>query len=84
MERFEEILGEAVAIDLGEEPGGLRPRMVAAAAVAALTALDSEQGHRSEKGLKSRADPMATIDEALAFVRAGVAELQARPRPPHS
>jgi AcrR family transcriptional regulator len=84
MGRFEEILGEAVAIDLGDEPGGLRPRMVAAAAVAALTALDSEQVHGSEKGLKSRADPMATIDEALAFVRAGVAELQARPRPPHS
>jgi AcrR family transcriptional regulator len=84
MGRFEEILGEAVAIDLGEAPGTLRPRMVAAAAVAALTSLDAEQSQGRKKGLKSDADPMATIDEALAFVRAGVAELQARPRPPHS
>jgi AcrR family transcriptional regulator len=84
MGRFEEVLGEAVAADLGEEPGSLRPRMVAAAAVAALTALDSERDDGRGEGLKSHADPMATIDEALAFVRAGVAELQTRPRPRHS
>jgi hypothetical protein len=88
MGRFEEVLGEAVAADLGEEPGSLRPRMVAAAAVAALTALDAERdegrGEGRGEGLKSHADPMATIDEALAFVRAGVAELQTRPRPRHS
>jgi AcrR family transcriptional regulator len=84
MGRFEELLGEAVAIDLGEAPGNLRPRMVAAAAVAALTVLDSEHDDGRKKGFKSRADPMATIDEALAFVRAGVAELQARPHPPQS
>jgi TetR/AcrR family transcriptional regulator, regulator of mycofactocin system len=84
MGRFEEILGDAVAIDLDEEPGSLRPRLVAAAAVAALTSLDAEHEHGGARGLKSRADPMATIDEALAFVRAGVAELQARPRPPQS
>jgi AcrR family transcriptional regulator len=82
MGRFEELLGEAVASDLGEEPGSLRPRMVAAAAVAALTSLDAKVD--DAKGLKSHTDPMAIIDEALAFVRAGVAELQARPRAPHS
>jgi AcrR family transcriptional regulator len=84
MGRFEEILGEAVAIDLGEEPGSLRPRMVAAAAVAALTSLDSNSDPGSEHALKSHPDPMATIDEALAFVQAGVAGLQARPRPSQS
>jgi AcrR family transcriptional regulator len=84
MGRFEETLGEAVASDLGEEPGSLRSRMVAAAAVAALTALDS--GHDEEPGtaLKAQRDPMATIDEALTFVREGIAGLQARPRPRHS
>ena len=84
MGRFEEILGEAVAIDLGEAPGSLRSRMVAAAAVAALTLLDVEHDDKSKKGLKAHPDPMATIDEALAFVRAGVAELQGRPGPPQS
>jgi TetR/AcrR family transcriptional regulator, regulator of mycofactocin system len=84
MGRFEEILGEAVAIDLGEPPGGLRSRMVAAAAVAALTSLEAGNDHGSQKGLKAEPDRMAIVDEALAFVRAGVAELQGRPRPPHS
>jgi AcrR family transcriptional regulator len=84
MGHFEEVLGQAVAIDLDEEPGSLRPRMVAAAAVAALTSLDSGHEDMSAKALKAQADPMATIDEALTFVQAGVAGLQARPRPRHS
>jgi AcrR family transcriptional regulator len=78
--RFEELLGEAVASDLGEPPGSLRPRMVAAAAMAALTMLDSAGG----KDLKSHADPMALVDEALAFVRAGVVELRTRANPRQS
>jgi hypothetical protein len=53
---------------------------VAAAAMAALTMLDSDGG----KDLKSHADPMALVDEALAFVRAGVVELRARPNPRQS
>jgi AcrR family transcriptional regulator len=72
--RFEGVLGEAVASDLGEPPGSLRPRMVAAAAMAALSTLDAEGG----EALKSHADPMTVVDEALSFVRAGVAELRAR------
>ena len=69
--RFETLLGEAVADDLGEPPDALRPRMVAAAAIAALFALDDEH---PGSGLPD--DPMAEVDTALVFLRAGLAALQ--------
>lgn len=69
--RFEDMLAEAVGQDLGEPPTALRPKMVAAAAVAALFILDEtdEQGDPDE-------DPMVQVDLALDFVRGGLAALQ--------
>src|SRR5919112_1872148 len=45
----EDILREGVARDLGEPPDGLRPRMVSAAAVAAMASLDNTSGPKSER-----------------------------------
>ena len=69
LSRLEVILREGVARDLGEPPDGLRPKLVAAAAVAALSAIDDEPADKSES--------MALLDETLVFLRGGVAALQA-------
>ncbi len=66
--RFEQMLAEAVGQDLDEPGTLLRPRMVAAAAVAALFILDEDDGMPE--------DPMAQVDLALEFVRGGLAALQ--------
>jgi len=68
LSKLEDILREGVARDLGEPPDGLRPRMVSAAAVAAMASLDSTSGPKSAR--------MALLDDALVFVRGGVAALQ--------
>jgi AcrR family transcriptional regulator len=68
LSRLEDILREGVARDLGDPPDGLRPRMVSAAAVAAMTSLDEAPG--------SKSDRMALLDDALVFLRGGVAALQ--------
>jgi hypothetical protein len=68
--RFEEILAEGVARDLGEPADTLRPRLVSSAAVAALTAIDKEGSDKAQS--------LALLDEALAFLRGGVAALQER------
>jgi AcrR family transcriptional regulator len=70
LSRLEEILRVGVARDLGDPPDGLRPRLVAAAAVAALSSIDDEQGDKAER--------IALLDETLVFLRGGVAALQNR------
>jgi AcrR family transcriptional regulator len=72
--RVQDVLAEAVARDLGEEPGALRPRLVAAAAIAALETLV----HREIKGKKdtSSEQALAVIDEAMTFLRGGLAALR--------
>lgn len=67
LKRFEDALAEAVAKDLGAEPADPRAAMIAAAAIAALQAIDEHGKQR---------DPMAAIDEALTFLRGGMAALQ--------
>ncbi len=72
MGRFEDLLATAVATDLGDEPAALRPRMVAAAATAALWCLrDGEDGRPSDHD-----QALERLDEALAFLRAGTAALR--------
>jgi AcrR family transcriptional regulator len=66
--RLEEILREGVARDLGEPVDGLRPKLVAAAAVAALSSIDDERA--------DKAGSTALLDETLVFLRGGVAALQ--------
>jgi len=74
---FEHLVAEAVAADLGVAPGSLRPRIVSAAAAAALGAL--EQLYGEDAGELD--DPMAVVDEAIVFLNGGVAALSEKPLP---
>jgi AcrR family transcriptional regulator len=80
MRQFEQRLAEAVGEDLGEPADALRPRLVAAAAVAALQASSDKadvllEGDR-EQAEALMADPAAFIDDALRFLEAGLAALR--------
>jgi AcrR family transcriptional regulator len=77
---FERRLAEAVGEDLGEPADALRPRLVAAAATAALTASSDSADSLLERDPQAAeamfADPMAFIDDALRFLEAGLAALR--------
>jgi AcrR family transcriptional regulator len=66
--RFTDVLRVGVARDLGEPPDGLRPKLVAAATMAALVAIGEQT--------RSRDEALALFDEALVFLRGGVAALR--------
>ena len=66
--RFQEVLRLGVARDLGEPPDSLRPKLVAAAMMAALIAIGDQTRDRDEA--------LALLDEALVFLRGGVAALR--------
>jgi AcrR family transcriptional regulator len=72
--RFERVLAENLARDLGVDPDSPRARVVAAAAAAAVTELE-----RVFDKQDMPENPMATFDEVFAFVQGGVAALQRRP-----
>lgn len=74
MARIHELLLEAIARDLDEAPDALRPRLVAAAAVAALTSLEGSFDRSA--GPVAKADALAVLDEAMLFLRGGLAALQ--------
>jgi AcrR family transcriptional regulator len=80
MSRFERRLAEAVGEDFGEPADALRPRLVAAAAVAALQASsDTADAIIEEDPAKAQelmADPAAFIDDALRFLEGGLAALR--------
>jgi AcrR family transcriptional regulator len=77
MARIQELLLEAIADDLGEQPDALRPRLVAAAAVAALTSLDDSFDEKAEQRVPgAKAEALAVLDNALLFLRAGLDALQ--------
>ena len=78
MARFEAIIAESVAVDLGDAPTDLRPRMIAAAAIAALMAMRPDDPGAQE--LPGR-EKLQRLDEALEFLRGGVATLQRGPVP---
>jgi AcrR family transcriptional regulator len=71
--KFGELLVESVAEDLGDDPGDLRPRLVAAAATAAMGVIDDMPDDDVEHS-------METIDSLLVFLRGGLFELQDRAR----
>lgn len=80
--RFEDLIAEAVARDLGEEPGGPRSRLVAAAAAAAFESVQDQ--FKREDRLELPHDPqekLKIIDEALSFVEGGIAALRDKPAP---
>jgi AcrR family transcriptional regulator len=77
MARMQDMLLEAIADDLDEPPDALRPRLVAAAAVAALTSLDSSVGERAGQSAPAgKAEVLAVLDDAMVFLRGGLDALQ--------
>lgn len=71
---FERLLSERVGEDLDLPADSLRPRMVSAAAIAALTALE----HLTDEDHLEPERAMALVDEALAFLEAGLDGLRRR------
>jgi AcrR family transcriptional regulator len=78
MARFEALIAESVAADLGDAPTDLRPRMIAAAAIAALMAMRPDDPGAEE--LTSQ-EKLERLDKALEFLRGGVAVLEPGPVP---
>jgi AcrR family transcriptional regulator len=73
--RFEAVIATAAARDLDASPRDLHPRLVAAAAGAALTVLRPDPAaHQPPPGT----DPLAPLDDALAFLRGGMSALRRR------
>lgn len=73
--RFQEALAAALRDDFGGPDSDLRAQMVAAAAISALaTMTDDPVATEARFG----DDPMTVVDEALAFVRGGIAALESR------
>jgi AcrR family transcriptional regulator len=75
-ERAERIVAAAVAVDLGLPAEDLLPHMVGAATLAALDALGRQILGAPAEGFHERA--LALIDEAMAFIGAGVSGLAER------
>jgi AcrR family transcriptional regulator len=79
MARMHELLLGAIADDLGEPPDALRPRLVAAAAVAALTSLDTTLNEKiHQRAGLAKEEALAVLDEAILFLRGGIDALQDR------
>jgi AcrR family transcriptional regulator len=73
--RFETLIAAAAARDLDAGPRDLHPRLVAAAAGAALTVLRPDP---SAAEPAPGTDPLAPLDDALAFLRGGMSALRRR------
>jgi AcrR family transcriptional regulator len=77
MARVHELLLEAIADDLGDPKDALRPQLVAAAAVAALTSLEGSVDEKREHlGPGDKAEALAVLDDAMLFLRGGLDALQ--------
>ena len=77
MGRVHELLLEAIADDLGEPRDALRPRLVTAAAIAALTSLEGTLHEKAEQPV-AKAEALAVLDDAMLFLRGGIDALQDR------
>jgi AcrR family transcriptional regulator len=75
MARIQELLLEAIADDLGEPRDALRPRLVTAAAIAALTSLEGTIHDKAEQRV-AKAEALAVLDDAMLFLRGGIDALQ--------
>jgi AcrR family transcriptional regulator len=78
MGRFERLVAVNVARDLGDDPEDLQPRLIAAAAVAALMAMGSDKDHEKHEKHGVDAEGLRQLDDAFAFLRGGIAALQER------
>jgi AcrR family transcriptional regulator len=77
MTRVQDLLLAAIAADLDEPPDALRPRLVTAAALAALTSLEGTIRENAEQRV-AKADALAVLDDAIVFLSAGIDALQDR------
>jgi AcrR family transcriptional regulator len=75
MGRVEELLAGHIARDLGDHPDDVRPRMIAAAVIGALSALDVKRADGSE-ATPTREESRVIVDETLTFLRAGLEALR--------
>jgi AcrR family transcriptional regulator len=79
MARIQELLLEAIARDLDEPQDSLRPRLVAAAAMAALHSLDNTLDEKPDQHVReTKAEALAVLDDAMLFLRGGIDALQDR------
>jgi AcrR family transcriptional regulator len=79
MARINDLVLESIAHDLGEPRDALRPRLVAAAAMAALTSLDGSVDETAgDRAPGAKAEALAVLDDAMLFLRGGLDALQER------
>ena len=77
MARIHELVLDAIARDLGEPADALRPRLVAAATMAALTSLEGSFDERAEQRVSvGKAEALTVLDDAMLFLRGGLDALQ--------
>jgi AcrR family transcriptional regulator len=77
MARIQELLLEAIARDLDEPQDSLRPRLVAAAAMAALHSLDNTLDEKPDQHVReTKTEALAVLDDAMLFLRGGIDALQ--------
>ncbi|MBK8295432.1 MAG: TetR family transcriptional regulator [Solirubrobacterales bacterium] len=69
---FEKQLAAGIAQDIGQDPGDLEPRMAASSLVAIFDVLNDERFQASESEPPSLTHQLHLLDQALAFVTAGV------------
>jgi hypothetical protein len=73
-------IAAAIADELDEDADDLRPQLVTAAVIAAFTAT-YEHRFSARSKTASRAQAIAVIDEAIAFLRGGLDAIRAFPKP---
>lgn len=78
MRDFELVLASGLAVDLGQQPTDLEPRLAAAAAMAVFDLLGDERKGRAEGELPPIDDQLEKLDQALTFITGGVAALRER------
>src|SRR5918992_630577 len=69
--RIHDLLLAAIADDLGEQQDALRPRLVTAAAIAALLSLEGNVYDKAEQRV-AKAEALAVLDDAMLFLRGGI------------
>jgi AcrR family transcriptional regulator len=73
-------IAAAVANELGEGADDFRLQLVTAAVIAAVTAVYEHRNGVASRSA-SRAQALAVVDEAIAFLRGGLAAIRAFPKP---
>jgi AcrR family transcriptional regulator len=73
---FEELMVEAIAEDLHAGPDDIRPQIVAAALVAAFSAIQQDRDPSESPEPFSPEQAMAVIDDVMGFLRGGLEALR--------